>query len=105
MFSTPVQNIQRTFKAFQTSPQIAVRYLCAREPQCVCVCVFVYVCVYVCVFVSLSLARARALSLALSLSLSLCACVRHIHVHAHTLTHGQLWPTGSVGAGHRVSRR
>ena len=28
---------------------------------------------------------------------------RHTRTYLHT--HGQLWPTGSVGAGHRVSRR
>ena len=36
-----------------------------------------------------------------------CVCVRvrvYTYIHTYMHTHGQLWPTGSVGAGHRVSR-
>ena len=51
--------------------------LWARARACVCI----YVCMCVC-------ARARA----------------RVHIHTYMHTHGQLWPTGSVGAGHRVSR-
>ena len=73
--------------------------LWARAGMCVCI-------VYICVHAHATLwARARA---CVCIYVCMCVCARaraRVHIHTYMHTHGQLWPTGSVGAWHRVSRR
>jgi hypothetical protein len=76
--------------------------------RCVCVCVYVCVCVCVCININMFSRRQipvykyvqQATNFAYTHASSGPQVARaRVHMHTYMHTHGQLWPTGSVGPG------